>query len=70
MVYIYIHFFSFFFWQILPQKNGEMNGDRKGGPPNQMEERKVILTGSAESQWKVCYHTTLILQNFGAAVIV
>ena len=40
------------FEQILPQKNGEMNGDRKG-PQGQMEERKVILTGSAESQWKV-----------------
>lgn len=42
--------------KILPQKNGEMNGDRKGGPPNQMEERKVILTGSAESQWKAQFY--------------
>lgn len=42
--------------KILPQKNGEMNGDRKGGPPNQMEERKVILTGTAESQWKAQFY--------------
>ncbi|CAG2239333.1 Insulin-like growth factor 2 mRNA-binding protein 1,Insulin-like growth factor 2 mRNA-binding protein 2 [Mytilus edulis] len=43
--------------KILPQKNGEMNGDRKqGGPQNQMDERKVIITGSAESQWKAQFY--------------
>lgn len=33
-------------------KNGDMNGDRKGPTPP-LEERKVIITGTAEAQWKV-----------------
>lgn len=33
-------------------KNGEMNGERKGPTPP-LEERKVIITGTAEAQWKV-----------------
>ena len=39
-----------------------MNGDRKqGGPQNQMDERKVIITGSAESQWKVNTRPVILL---------
>lgn len=36
-------------------KNGDMNGDRKGPTPP-LEERKVIITGTAEAQWKVRVH--------------
>nr|AYA72644.1 insulin-like growth factor 2 mRNA binding protein 1 [Pinctada fucata] len=41
--------------KILPQKNGEMNGERKGPSP-QLDERKVIITGSAEAQWKAQFY--------------
>ncbi|XP_061186092.1 insulin-like growth factor 2 mRNA-binding protein 2 isoform X2 [Saccostrea echinata] len=41
--------------QLLPGKNGEMNGERKGPSPP-MEERKVIITGTAEAQWKAQFY--------------
>nr|XP_022305782.1 insulin-like growth factor 2 mRNA-binding protein 2 isoform X1 [Crassostrea virginica] len=36
-------------------KNGEMNGERKGPTPP-LEERKVIITGTAEAQWKAQFY--------------
>lgn len=36
-----------------------MNGERKGPPP-QLEERKVIITGTAEAQWKVSIYTLIL----------
>lgn len=47
-------------------KNGDMNGDRKGPTPP-LEERKVIITGTAEAQWKVRvdYSIFCILQKHG-----
>ena len=41
--------------QILPQKenNEDSDGEKKGTPPGRMEERKVIITGTPEAQWKV-----------------
>ncbi|XP_048754622.2 insulin-like growth factor 2 mRNA-binding protein 2 isoform X2 [Ostrea edulis] len=41
--------------KILPGKNGEMNGERKGPSPP-LDERKVIITGTAEAQWKAQFY--------------
>ncbi|XP_052682204.1 insulin-like growth factor 2 mRNA-binding protein 2 isoform X2 [Crassostrea angulata] len=41
--------------QMQSGKNGDMNGDRKGPTPP-LEERKVIITGTAEAQWKAQFY--------------
>ena len=41
-------------FQILPQKeNSEDQEGERRTPPGRMEERKVIITGTPEAQWKV-----------------
>lgn len=43
--------------KILPQKenNEEIEGEKKV-PPGRMEERKVIITGTPEAQWKAQFY--------------